>query len=75
MVTVGETTLVPFTLTVPMPWLMEAEVPLVEDQERVVEFPATMGFGDAVMLTVGVWSTDTVTLSVIVPPGPVAVMV
>ena len=71
----GDTTLDPFTATVPMPWLMLAEVASVVVQERVVELPRLMGFGAAVMSTVGTWCTITLTLSNTEPAALTAVMV
>jgi hypothetical protein len=55
---------------------MLAESASVELQERVLGLPYTMLPGAAEISTVGRGiSTMTVTLSVAVPPGPVAVMV
>ena len=57
---------------------MVAEVAFVEDHDSVDDSPGRMDLGLAEMFTVGgsgTWLTETVTLSVSVPPGPVTVMV
>jgi hypothetical protein len=53
---------------------MVAESALVVVQVRVVVSPALIGFGEAAMVTVGLWITVTVALAVAVPPGPWAVI-
>ena len=50
-------------------------VALAELHVRVVSCPASIGFGDAEMLTDTGSTTVTLALSVAVPDGPVAVMV
>jgi len=74
-VTEGVTVVEPFTLTVPMPWSMLAEMALVDVQVRVAVPPVPISLGSAVILTEGPWFTFTVMLSVAVPPEPVTVIV
>jgi hypothetical protein len=52
-VSVGETTLDPFTSTDPMPGETDAEVASVEAQFKVEDSPEMMAGGSASMLTVG----------------------
>jgi len=49
---------------------------LAEVQVKVLDPPGRMASGSALILTVGAgWVTVTVTFAVVVPPGPVAVIV
>jgi len=74
-VTVGLTARDPLRATVPMPWSMLTDVTFVEVQLNVLELPWRIGFGDALMSTVGIPYTFTVTLLVADPAVFVAVAV
>jgi len=73
-VTRGETLRLPEVETLPIPLSMEALVALVLDQLRVVLAPLLMVVELAERLPVGA-GIVTVTCAVLVPPGPVSVMV
>jgi len=75
-VTAGETLSDPLRFTEPMPWSILTETALVDVQERVVDKPGMMFVCEAAISTVSGMFTVTVALSVVVlPPGPVAVIV
>ena len=74
----GKTVVEPFNGTKPIPLLIYANCPFAELQVRVDDPPRSIISGDEVKLTTGMPEeslTITVTLPVVVPPGPVAVMV
>jgi hypothetical protein len=52
-VAVGDTLSEPLSGTLPMPWLMEAEVAPLDVQVRVEELPTKMVAGEAEIVTVG----------------------
>ena len=76
MVTAGVTERLPLAATVPMPWLMLTEVgDWVVVQVSVLLLPGATAAGLAEKVICGTVITVTVVELVVVPPGPVAVMV
>jgi hypothetical protein len=71
----GETNCVPLVETAPMPWSMEHETASVALQVSVLDWPGLIVAGFAEIVTVGGGIKVTVAAAVVVPEGPVAVMV
>jgi len=75
-VVAGETAVEPLRTIGPMPESITQVSALVEVQVKVLDPPGRMTSGTALILTVGAgWITVTVTFAVVVPSGPVAVIV